>query len=110
MEKDEKRVAEILKVKSEKLPNVSGRTLRVYHSYLKENLSFPFEARYSEETGPLEDTYYKIKVTNLLELEECPDPEFYLSNYQRYLRPLQLMGLSKGLMLCMASSFALAFS
>jgi len=66
-----------LKVKSEKLPNVSERTLRVYHSYLKENLSFPFEARCSEETGPLEETYYDIRVTDLLEPDECPELEFY---------------------------------
>ena len=78
MRKDEKRVARILGVKAGKeLPNVSKKTLKIYHSYFNKNLSFPFNAEYSVETGPLEDTYYDIKVTGLLEPEESPDPEFY---------------------------------
>jgi len=78
MRKDEKRVARILGVKAGKeLPNVSKKTLKIYHSYFNKNLSFPFNAEYSVETGPLEDTYYDIKVTGLLEPEESPDLEFY---------------------------------
>ena len=37
----------------------------------------PFEAWCSEETGPLEETYYDIRVTDLLEPDECPELEFY---------------------------------
>jgi len=75
---DEKRVAQILGVEEgEELPDVSEDTLELYHSYLSENLSFPFDAEYSEETGPLEDTHYDFKATGLLDLDECPDIEFY---------------------------------
>lgn len=78
IEDSEKQVAKILGVKEDKeLPDVSEETLEVYHSYLIYNLSFPFDAEYSKETGPLEDTYYDVKITNLLEIEECPDLEFY---------------------------------
>jgi hypothetical protein len=78
IEEDEKRVAEISGVKKGKeLPDVSGRTLKVYHFYLSKNLLLPFDAEYSEETGPLEDTYYGIKVTGLLDIDECPELEFY---------------------------------
>ena len=78
IEESEKRIAEILGGKTGKeLPNVSKKTLKIYHSYLNKNLSFPFNAEYSQETGPLEDTYYDIKVTGLLGSEESPDLEFY---------------------------------
>lgn len=75
---DERRIAKILGVKrGEELPHVSNKTLKIYHYYLTKNLSFPFNAEYSEETGPLEDAYYDIKVTGLLESEESPDLEFW---------------------------------
>ena len=78
IEKSEKRIAQILGVeKSEELPDVSKKILKIYHSYLNKNLSFPFDAEYSKETGPLEDTYYDIKVTGLFKSGECPDLEFY---------------------------------
>jgi hypothetical protein len=78
MSENKKRVAEILGVKRNKeLPNVSKRALKIYHSYLSKNLLFPFSAEYSKETGPLEDTYYDIKVIGLLESEDSPDLEFY---------------------------------
>jgi len=78
MREDEKRIAEILGVKiGRELPNVSNKTLKIYHYYLNKNLSFPFNAEYSKETGPLEDAYYDIKVTGLLEPKKCPDLEFY---------------------------------
>ena len=78
IEESEKRVAEILGTeKGRELPLVSEKTMKIYHSYLNKNLSFPFDAEYSEETGPLEDTYYDIRVTGLVELEECLDLESY---------------------------------
>jgi len=55
-----KRIAKILGIKKgEELPLVSEKTLKIYHSYLNKNLSFPFDAEYSVETGPLEDTSYE---------------------------------------------------
>jgi hypothetical protein len=78
VEESEKRIAKILGVKKdEELPDVSKKTLKIYCSYLDKNLSFPFDAEYSVETGPLENRYYDIKVTDLLELGEFPSPEFY---------------------------------
>ena len=54
---DEKRVAQILGIEEgEELPDVSEEYLEMYHQYLNDHLSFPFEAEYSRETGPLEDT------------------------------------------------------
>ncbi len=38
---------------------------------------FLFEAEYSKETGPLEDTYYDIKVTGISDLDESSDGDFY---------------------------------
>jgi len=71
-------ILEILGVKkSEELPDVSKKTLKIYRSYLNKNLSFPFNAEYSVETGSLEDTYYDIKVTGLMKPEESPDLEYY---------------------------------
>jgi hypothetical protein len=78
MSDDEKRVAQIFGVaEDEELPDVSENTLEIYHGYLGENLSFPFDAEYSQETGPLEDTHYDFQATGLLDLDECPDLEFY---------------------------------
>ena len=75
---DEKRVAQILDLeKRERLPNVSEEYLEVYHQYLNDHLSFPFDAEYSRETGPLEDTHYDIKVTGLSDPDESADVEFY---------------------------------
>ena len=75
---DEKRVAQILGTKEgEKLPEVSEEYLEMYHQYLNDHLSFPFEAEYSKETGPMEDTHYGIKVTGLSDPDESPDVEFY---------------------------------
>lgn len=77
MKKSEKRVAQILGVKEgRELPTVSKETLEIYHSYLSENLSFPFDARYSKE-APLEDTYCDVEITGLTEFEDSPEPEFY---------------------------------
>ena len=75
---DEKRVAQILGIEEgEELPDVSEEYLEMYHQYLNDHLSFPFEAEYSRETGPLEDTYYDIKVTGLSDLDESADSGFY---------------------------------
>ena len=78
MDNDEKRVAYILGVKKgNKLPDVSMKTLKLYHSYLSENLLFSFDANYLQETGPFEKTCYDIKVTGLLSLDGHSDFEFY---------------------------------
>ena len=80
MKKDDevKRVAQILGIEEgEEIPEVSEEYLEIYHQYLNDHLSFPFEAEYSKETGPLEDTYYDIKVTGISDLDESSDGDFY---------------------------------
>lgn len=52
------------------LPEVEEETLGKYHSYLAGRLSFPFAATFSEETGPLEDTTYAVKVIGLLNADD----------------------------------------
>lgn len=76
LDEDEKRIARILgSPEEEVLPEVTDETLEIYHRYLKAHLSFPFDGEYSRETGPLEDTYYRINVTGLVDPEDCD--EFY---------------------------------
>ena len=78
MRAQEKRIAKILGVeRGKQLPGVSEKASKTYHSHLINHLSFPFDADYSVEKGPLEDTYYDIKVNGLLKPEESPDLEYY---------------------------------
>ena len=51
--------------------------MKIYYHYLIQNLSFPIDAVYSVETGPLEDTYYDVKITSISDIDESPDIEFY---------------------------------
>lgn len=74
----EKRVVNILGAQADKmLPCVSNETLKVYHNYLSKELSFPFDAEYSFETGHLRSTYYDVKVRGILDINECSDTSFY---------------------------------
>ena len=78
IEVSEKRVAKILGLKDgDGFSEVSDETLKVYRNYLSKNLAFPFEAEYSCETGPLEDTYYDINVIDILDINKCSDLTFY---------------------------------
>ncbi len=78
VEEDEKRVARIFNIEDdEDLPDVTEKTLELCYHHLNKNLTLPFKAEYSQETGPLEDTYYDIIVTKILDVDESPDPEFY---------------------------------
>ncbi|UCE04828.1 MAG: hypothetical protein JSW07_14540 [bacterium] len=78
IEKDEKRVARIFGIEdNNELPDVTEDTLDIYYQYLNQDLVFPFEAAYSKETGPLENTYYDIVVTKVLDVDQSSDPEFY---------------------------------
>jgi hypothetical protein len=70
-EEDERRVAEIFGVKEgEALPDVSRKTLRTYHAYLKANLGFPFKAK-------VEDLDGEATIQSLFALNDCPDLTFY---------------------------------
>src|SRR5712691_13088238 len=70
-EEDERRVAEIFGVQAgQRLPAVSRKTLRQYHTYLTANLVFPF-------TAEIEDIDDAITIRSLFKLHECPDLTFY---------------------------------
>jgi hypothetical protein len=70
-EEDERRVAEIFGVKEgEALPDVSRKTLRTYHAYLKANMEFPFKAK-------VEDLNGEATIQSLFALNDCPDLTFY---------------------------------
>ena len=70
-DEDARRVAEIFGVKEgEALPDVSRKTLRTYHAYLKADLEFPFKAE-------IEDIDDAITISSLFNLNECPDLTFY---------------------------------
>ena len=70
-DEEERRVAEIVGVKKgEALPDVSRKTLRTYHAYLKANLEFPFKAK-------VEDLDGEATIQSLFALNDCPDLTFY---------------------------------
>ena len=52
------------------LPDVDFEMLLAYHLHLAEQLSFPFEAEYSRETGPFQTSTRRITVTAMGEAEE----------------------------------------
>jgi len=68
---EDHRIARVFgKKKGESPPDGTVENFKIYFDYLEKNLSFPFEAEYFIETGPFEDTYYDIKVTGLIPLEQ----------------------------------------
>ncbi len=70
-DEEERRVAEIFGVKEgEALPDVSRKTLRTYHAYLKANLEFPLKAN-------VEDLDGEATIHSLFALKECPELPFY---------------------------------
>ncbi|MDI6732623.1 MAG: calcium-binding protein [Planctomycetota bacterium] len=77
LDAEDKRIAQIVGLEEDgDLPEVSEETMKAYHKFLSNNLVFPFEATYDKETGPLEDTPYSVKITRLLDFNECNDIEF----------------------------------
>ena len=70
-EEDERRVAEIFGVQAgQRLPAVSRKTLRQYHTYLTAHLVFPFQAA-------IEDMDGVTTIQSLFKFIECPDLTFY---------------------------------
>jgi len=60
------------------LPESDAQWLLVYYNYLAANLSFPFEAKYSFETGPFQSKTYDITVLGLLDPDEFSGDEYGL--------------------------------
>lgn len=77
IEAEERQIRLILGIAEDgDIPRVSNETIETYYRYLKKNLSFPFEAQYEFEIGPLETKIYSMIATKLLELDKC-DVKFY---------------------------------
>ncbi|MGB2820333.1 MAG: calcium-binding protein [Phycisphaerae bacterium] len=55
------------------LPDVDDTTLREYHEYLAANLSFPFEARLSDDSDLLDDSDEEEQVFTVLGLLDADD-------------------------------------
>ncbi len=60
------------------LPEAHNETLVTYFKYLANKLSFPFEAKYSFETGPIQSKTFSITVLVLLDPDDCPGDEYGL--------------------------------
>jgi hypothetical protein len=60
------------------LPEVDEASLLIYHKYLVEKLTFPFEARYSREIGPLHNTTHIVTVLALLDPDDFIDEDYGL--------------------------------
>ena len=60
------------------LPETDDESLVAYYKYLAASLSFPFEAKYSFETGPFESKTYSITVLGLLDPDDFPGDEYGL--------------------------------
>jgi len=60
------------------LPEAVDESLVAYYKYLAANLSFPFEAKYSFETGPFESKIFSITVLGLLDPDDFPGDEYGL--------------------------------
>jgi len=54
------------------LPDVDDETLTVYHEHLSHNLSFPFEAEHTSETGPFSSRTIQVKVIGLGDPDDEP--------------------------------------
>jgi hypothetical protein len=68
---EEDRLRAIFGLTSDDLvPAVGEVSLRRYHDYLAAHLTFPFEAEFSVETGPFQDTTYQISVTLLADADD----------------------------------------
>jgi hypothetical protein len=55
------------------VPDVDEATSLTYYEYLEARLSFPFEAEFSADTGPMEQKSYPVTVLGLLDPEEYDD-------------------------------------
>ncbi len=73
MNRKEQQAAEILNAEpGEDPPDVSEETLRTFHTYLSEELSFPIAGTFPEPDSDGEEQNVRIHVTELLDPEEHP--------------------------------------
>ena len=79
MDDQDDRIRSVLGLTSDDLlPEADNETIVAYYKYLATNLSFPFEAKYSFETGPFESKTFSITVLGLLDPDEFPGDDYGL--------------------------------
>ena len=61
----------------EDLPMVSDETLEIYYQYLMKELTFPFDAEYSEEVGFIKDELYSVSIKKFVHYGITGDNDFY---------------------------------
>ena len=72
------RLRAILRGTGDRLPRVGVETLRRFHDYLVEHLSFPFGGRLSDPIGPHRDTRSPLTVICLMDpIKEYAPEEMY---------------------------------
>ncbi len=75
---EEIRIAKVFRLAhGSKLPDVSKKSLTIYRDYLSKHLNFPVKVLYAQNIAPFKTTRWPFTVTNLLDLEDSDDPEFY---------------------------------
>jgi hypothetical protein len=72
------------------LPPVNVENLRRYGSYLRSELSFPFQGSYTVEIGPFEEAKYLITVLGILEGDDCDEEEGVLCKAEQHGEGVQL--------------------
>jgi hypothetical protein len=66
------------------LPPVNVENLRRYGSYLRSQLSFPFQASYIVEIGPFEEAKYFITVLGMVDDDDCDEEEGVLCKAEQH--------------------------
>jgi hypothetical protein len=71
------------------LPEPDEEFLEKYYEYLKTTLTFPFEATYSQDTGPFESRKCTVNIIGLVEPDECCVEDGYglIAKIQRHRHP-----------------------
>ena len=83
------------------LPEADDKSIVAYYKYLANKLSFPFEEKYSIETGPFQSKTFSITVLGLLDPDDFPGDEYGLfcqarRDRQRIELPLTEVEVGKG--------------
>ena len=79
------------------LPNVDDEMLDIYQQHLTENLSFPFEAEHTPESGTLFRCSYSVKVIGLGDPDDEPmiDEKFGILCEARHQRRMVALPLGE---------------
>jgi hypothetical protein len=83
--KQDDRIRAIFGITSDdSLPPANIENLRRYGSYLRSQLSFPFQASYTVEIGPFEEAKYFITVLSMLDGDDCDEEEGVLCKAEQH--------------------------